>query len=122
MFITKKFALKKTRMHSDDTSISDPTGVLPWIDVKAYAPKGTVYYQISNGTIGRGAHYRNYSEKAMAALMSAPATAWKQGIGSIEQEVPKVELKLIKSVIETIPDNPYTIESDRLFTYDDIPF
>ena len=76
MYITKKFALKKTRMHSDDTSIDDPTGQKPWIDVKAYVPKGTIYYQISNGTIGRGAHYRNYSEKAFKELLDSPARAW----------------------------------------------
>lgn len=76
MYITKRFALKKTRIHSDDTIIDDPTGVLPYIDVKAYVPKGTVYYQISNGTIGRGAHYRNYSERAMKALMASTAHAW----------------------------------------------
>lgn len=86
MWITKKFALRKTRMHSDDTVADDPTGVLPYIDVKAYAPKGTIYYQISNGSIGRNAHYKNYSERAMQTLMSSQASAWKQGIGRVYQE------------------------------------
>lgn len=90
MFIQKKIALKKTRVHSDDTTIDDPTGCLPWIDVKAYIQKGEVYYQIDNGTIGQGRRYKNYSEKAMMELINKDATAWVIGLGSCNKK------KLIK--------------------------
>jgi hypothetical protein len=63
MFITKKIALKKTRVHSDDGFLD-----------KAYIPKGTVYYQINNGTIGRGARSYNMSEKAIDA--KTPKRVW----------------------------------------------
>ena len=99
MFITKRFAQKKTRMHSDDTSIEDPTGQLPWIDVKAYVPKGTVYYQISNGTAGRGAHYKNYSERAMQELITSTAWTWKQGIGRVEMEAPDNVIQMRKVAV-----------------------
>lgn len=120
MWITKKFALRKTRMHSDDTVADDPTGVLPYIDVKAYAPKGTIYYQISNGTIGRGARYRNYSEQAMAELMSSTATAWKQGIGRVNQEHVEVDHNLLPFPVKK--EEEYDIDADTKFTYADIPF
>jgi len=119
MYITKRFALRKTRIHSDDTVTDDPTGALPYIDVKAYAPKGTVYYQISNGTIGRGAHYRNYSERAMQELMDSNATAWKQGVGNVYQDGTEYD----HNVIPFKQKEPeYEIASDTHFTYADIPF
>lgn len=119
MYITKKFALKKTRLHSDDTCIDDPTGELPWIDVKAYIEKGGVYYQINNGTIGKGARTYNLSERAMNELINSPASNWSRGS--------RIELKPDTSnVVELRPtkvvEPDYDIDSDRLFTYDDIPF
>ena len=119
MYITKKFALKKTRLHSDDTCIDDPTGELPWIDVKAYIEKGGVYYQINNGTIGKGSRSYNLSEKAMSKLINSTASNWSKGV--------RIELKSDTSnVIELKPtkavEADYCIDSDRLFTYDDIPF
>lgn len=74
MYISKKIALKKTRLNSDDTSIYDENTI--WKDVKAFCEKGTIYYQISNGTIGKGHRYKNYSEKAFKELMNSEATAW----------------------------------------------
>ena len=42
-------------------SESDPTGRLPWIDVKTKNIRpGQVYLQINNGTTGRGRHEKNY--------------------------------------------------------------
>ena len=108
MFITKKFALKKTRLHSDDGFID-----------KAYIEKGGVYYQINNGTIGKNARTYNMSERAMNELINSSASNWSNGS--------KVELKPDTSnVIELRPtkavEPDYDIDSDRLFTYDDIPF
>jgi len=108
MYITKKFALKKTRLHSDDGFMD-----------KAYIEKGGVYYQINNGTIGRGARTYNMSERAMNELINSPASNWSKGS--------RIELKLeVSNVIELRPtkvvESDYDIDSDRLFTYDDIPF
>jgi hypothetical protein len=105
MYIRKKFALKKTRLHSDDSS-----------DTKAYCEKGTVYYQISNGTIGKGARSYNMSEKAMQELINSKASNWNKN-GYIElEEVKSNVIQFPKKEVE------YSIEADRLFTYDDIPF
>ena len=108
MYITKKFALKKTRIHSDDGFIS-----------KAYIEKGGVYYKINNGTIGKGARSYNMSERAMRELINSTASNWSKGV--------RIELKSDTSnVIELKPtkavEADYCIDSDRLFTYDDIPF
>lgn len=73
MYITKKFALKKTRLHSDDYFDSDCNLV------KAYIEKGGIYYQINNGTIGRGARTYNMSEQAMAKLINSTACNWSKG-------------------------------------------
>lgn len=117
MFIKKKFALRKTRIHSDDTCESDPTGVLPWIDIKAYAEKGTIYYQISNGTIGKGARSYNLSEKAMMEIINGKASNWnKDGYIELEEVNTSNVIEFLKK------EKEYSIEEDRLFTYDDIPF
>lgn len=120
MYILKKIALRKTRVHSDDTSAEDPTGEQPWIDVKAYIPKGTVYYQISNGTIGRGARYVNYSEKAMLALINSEAQAWVNGQGF--KTAKELGLGNIESNVIPLHKKEYNIEADLDFTADDIPF
>lgn len=115
MFIRKKFALRKTRLHSDDYSIDDPTGELPWIDVKAYCEKGTIYYQISNGTIGKGARSYNMSERAMKELLDSKASNWtKDGYVELEQST--------NNIIPFPKKEEYDIDKDVLFTYDDIPF
>lgn len=118
MFITKKFALKKTRIHSDDTSESDPSGVLPWINVKAYAPKGTVYYQMSNGTIGRGARTYNMSERAMKELIESDAHTWVQGKGRVTKSDYEATNVLQFNKKEVTEYNVRTVD----FTIDDIPF
>lgn len=74
MYIQKKIALKRTRIHSDDTTICDADTI--WKDVKAYCNKGEIYYQISNGTIGKGRRYKNYSERAFKELLESEARAW----------------------------------------------
>ena len=58
MYIVKKIAKKKTRIHSLDEFIE-----------KYYAPKGTVYYQLHNGTIGAGCRYKNYSVNCIKRLL-----------------------------------------------------
>lgn len=117
MYIQKKIAQRKTRVHSDDTCISDPTGQLPWIDIKAYIPKGEIYYQVSNGTIGRGAYYKNFSQKAMMKIINSEARTWVQGFGSCTKEklekIKKEKKKIAKKKIETKSYN---------FSMDDIPF
>lgn len=111
MFIKKKFALKKTRLHSDDYSIDDPTGELPWIDVKAYCEKGTVYYQISNGTIGKGARTYNMSERAMQELLASKASNWTKD-GYVELEEP------INNVITFPKKEEYDIDKEQLYSVD----
>lgn len=59
MYIIKKIAKKKTRLHSKDEFID-----------KAYIPKGTVYIQVCNGTIGQGRRYKNYTIDCIKAVLS----------------------------------------------------
>lgn len=129
MYITKKIALRKTRIHSDDTSIEDLTGQLPWIDVKAYIEKGEEYYQICNGTIGRGRHCKNYSVKAMMELINSEATVWVMGYGSCNKDqlynlnklkkdnVIKIKKKKTKQILIK-----QTEQTNLDFSIDDIPF
>lgn len=105
MFITKKIALRKTRIHSDDGFLD-----------KAYVPKGTVYYQISNGTHGRGARNYNMSERAMTALIASEASAWSKGTRVTQKD-------LVSNVIQfPVKQKEYDIDADTRFTADDIPF
>lgn len=106
MFISKKIALRKTRVHSDDGFLD-----------KAYIPKGTVYYQISNGTHGRGARNYNMSEKAMTALIASDASAWSKGIRLTQKDLTP------SNVIQfPVKQKEYDIDADVRYTADDIPF
>lgn len=106
MYITKKIALKRIRLHSDDSSFNE----------KAYGEKGTVYYQICNGTIGKGRRYKNYSEAAMQKLMNKEAGVWTKDGWKKESE--------LKSNVIPFPtkEKEYDIDYDTNFTADDIPF
>lgn len=108
MYITKKFALKKTRLHSDDTYDSDCNLV------KAYIPKGGVYYQIANGTTGRGARSYNMSEQAMTNLINSTPWAWSKGRS--------VELTPGTSNVVELRPNQSSNEVSLDLCADDIPF
>jgi hypothetical protein len=108
MYITKKFALKKTRLHSEDTYDNDCN------KVKAYIEKGGVYYQMSNGTIGRGARSYNMSEQAMDNLINSTPTAWSKGS--------RIELKPDTSNVVELRPIKDTTTIDYKLTADDIPF
>jgi len=121
MYITKKIAQKKTRVHSDDSVIDDPTGEQPWLDVKAYIQKGEVYYQISNGTIGKGCSYKNYSQQAIMNLINSEAGTWVKGHGWCNKD----KLAKIKSIKVKRPKKEKIISKESIdynFTLDDIPF
>jgi hypothetical protein len=108
MYITKKFALKKTRLHSDDAYDASCN------NVKAYIPKGGIYYQMSNGTIGRGSRSYNMSEQAMANLINSTPWAWSKG--------QSVELTPDTSNVIKLKPSKFDSETYLDLCADDIPF